>query len=56
VAVLAVRGEHAVVSGEMGAGNAVEKLLEMTGRGGQLRVVTSVLPEQCLDLRRLEAP
>ena len=34
---------------------AVEKLLEMTGRGGELRVVTGVLPEQCLDLRRLEA-
>ena len=34
---------------------AVEKLLEMTGRGGQLRVVTGVLPEQCHDLRRLEA-
>ena len=34
---------------------AVEKLLEMTGGGDQLRVVTGVLPEQCLDLRRLEA-
>ena len=34
---------------------AVEKLLEMTGRSGQLHVVTGVLPEQCLDLRRLEA-
>ena len=34
---------------------AVEMLLEMTGRGGRLRVVTGVLPEQCLDLRRLEA-
>jgi len=34
---------------------AVEKLLDMTGRGGQLRVVTGVFPEQCLDLRRLEA-
>ena len=33
---------------------SVEKLLEMTGRGGQLRVITGVLPEQCLDLRRLE--
>ena len=33
---------------------AVEKLLEMTGRGGKLRVVTGVFPEQCLDLRRLE--
>ena len=34
---------------------AVEKLLEMTGRGDRLRVVTGVLPEQCLGLRRLEA-
>ena len=34
---------------------SVEKLLEMTGRGGQLRVITGVLPEQCHDLRRLEA-
>ena len=33
---------------------AVEKLLEMTGRGGHLRVITGVLTEQCLDLRRLE--
>ena len=33
---------------------AVERLLAMTGRGGQLRVVTGVLPGQCLDLRRLE--
>ena len=34
---------------------AVEKLLEMTGRGGHLRVITGVLTEQCLELRRLEA-
>ena len=34
---------------------AVEKLLAMTGRGDQLRVVTGVLARQCLDLRRLEA-
>ena len=34
---------------------AVEKLLEMTGRGGDLRVVTGILTEQCLELRRLEA-
>ena len=34
---------------------SVEKLLEMTGRGSQLRVITGVFPEQCLDLRRLEA-
>ena len=34
---------------------AVEKLLEMTGRGGDLRVVTGVLTEECLELRRLEA-
>ena len=34
---------------------AVEKLLEMTGRGGRLRIITGVLTEQCLDLRRLEA-
>ena len=34
---------------------AVEKLLEMTGRSGQLHVVTGVLPEQCLLLRRLDA-
>ena len=36
-------------------GYAVEKLLDLTGRGGDLRVITGVLPEQCLDLRRLEA-
>ena len=36
-------------------GYAVEKLLELTGRGGDLRVITGVLTEQCLDLRRLEA-
>lgn len=35
-------------------GYAVERLLELTGRGGQLHVVTGVLPEQCLGLRRLE--
>ena len=34
---------------------AVEKLLEMTGRGRHLRVVTGVLAEPCLELRRLEA-
>jgi len=34
---------------------AVERLLEMTGRGDQLRVITGVLARQCLDLRRLEA-
>ena len=34
---------------------AVEKLLDLTGRGGDLRVVTGVLTGQCLDLRRLEA-
>ena len=34
---------------------AVEKLLEMTGRGGPLRIVTGVLAEQCLDLRRPDA-
>ena len=34
---------------------AVENLLEVTGRGAQLRVITGVLTEQCLDLRRLEA-
>ena len=33
---------------------AVETLLEMTGRGGHLRVITGVLTEQCLDLRRLK--
>ena len=36
-------------------GYAVEKLLELTGRGGDLRVITGVLTGQCLDLRRLEA-
>ena len=34
---------------------SVEKLLEITGRDGQLRVITGVFPEQCHDLRRLEA-
>ena len=34
---------------------AVEKLLEMTGRGDSLRVITGVLTEECLELRRLEA-
>ena len=34
---------------------AVEKLLEMTGRSRHLRVITGVLTEPCLDLRRLEA-
>ena len=34
---------------------AVENLLEMTGRGGHLRVISGVLTEQCLELRRLEA-
>ena len=33
---------------------AVEKLLEMTGRGDHLRVITGVLARQCLDLRSLE--
>ena len=32
----------------------VEKLLEMTGRRGHLRVITGVLTEQCRVLRRLE--
>ena len=36
--------------------SAVEKLLEMTERGDHLRVVTSILTEECLELRRLEAP
>lgn len=36
-------------------GYAVEKLIELTGRGGDLRVITGVLTGQCLDLRRLEA-
>lgn len=35
-------------------GYAVEKLLDLTGRSGDLRVITGVLTEQCLDLRRLE--
>jgi len=36
-------------------GYAVEKLLEMTGRGDRLHIITGVLTRQCLDLRRLEA-
>ena len=34
---------------------AVEKLLDMTGRGGDLRVVAGILAEECLELRRLDA-
>ena len=34
---------------------AVERLLEMTGRGDSLRVVIGILTEECLELRRLEA-
>ena len=34
---------------------AVERLLEMTGRGDSLRVIIGILTEECLELRRLEA-
>ena len=36
-------------------GYAVERLLEMTGRGDSLRVVIGILTEECLELRRLES-
>ena len=54
VSTLVLGARYRQVSSQWG-GYAVEKLLELTGRGGQLHVVTDVLPEQCLDLRRLEA-
>ena len=53
VSILVLGARFSDVPGRWGE-YSVEKLLEMTGRGGRLRVVTDVLPGQCLDLRRLE--
>ena len=54
VSTLVLGARHCDVSSQWGD-YAVEKLLEMTGRGDHLRVITGVLTEQCLELRRLEA-
>ncbi len=54
VSTLVLGARYRQVSSQWG-GYEVEKLLELTGRGGRLHVITGVLPEQCLDLRRLEA-
>ena len=54
VSTLVLGARFADVSSQWGD-YAVENLLEMTGRGGHLRVITGVLTEQCLELRRLEA-
>ena len=54
VSTLVLGARHCDVSSQWGD-YAVEKLLEMTGRGDHLRVITGVLTKQCLDLRRLEA-
>ena len=51
---LVLGARYCAVSSQWGD-YAVEKLLEMTGRGERLRIVTGVLPEECLDPRRLEA-
>ena len=54
VSTLVLGARYSAVSSQWGD-YAVEKLLEMTGRGDCLRVITGVLPEECLELRRLEA-
>ena len=54
VSALVLGARYSAVSSQWGD-YAVEKLLEMTRRGDSLRVIIGVLPEQCLDLRRLDA-
>ena len=54
VSTLVLGARFSDVSSQWG-GYALEKLIEMTERGGDLRVITGILTEQCLDLRRLEA-
>ena len=54
VSTLVLGARFSDVSSQWGS-YALEKLLEMTERGSDLRVITGILTEQCLRLRQLEA-